>query len=197
MKKQIAFFDFDGTITSKDSFLEFIKFQKGRLYFYAGLLMCSPWLVGYTLGLVSNSMAKEKLITFFFKNQSIESFNNDCSQFSSVVLKKIIRIAALQKMEQLKLQGFEIVIVSASIENWLQPCCTKNNIKLIATKLQIVDNKLTGKMEGLNCNAAEKLRRIKEEYNLADYETIYCYGNTKGDKPMLSVATKSFYRYFK
>jgi phosphatidylglycerophosphatase C len=197
MKKQIAFFDFDGTITSKDSFLEFIKFQKGRLYFYVGLLMCSPWLLGYTLGLLSNSMAKEKLITFFFKNQSIENFNNDCSQFSSVVLKKIIRIAALQKMEQLKLQGFEIVIVSASIENWLQPCCTKNNIKLIATKLQIVDNKLTGKMEGLNCNAAEKLRRIKDAYNLANYETIYCYGNTKGDKPMLGVATKSFYRYFK
>jgi phosphatidylglycerophosphatase C len=197
MKKQIAFFDFDGTITSKDSFLEFIKFQKGWLYFYARLLMCSPWLVGYTLGLVSNSMAKEKLITFFFKNQPIESFNDDCSQFSFIVLEKIMLTSALQEIAQLKLQGFEIVIVSASIENWLQPCCIKNNIKLIATKLQIVDNKLTGKMQGLNCNASEKLRRIKDAYNLADYETIYCYGNTKGDKPMLGVATKSFYRYFK
>jgi phosphatidylglycerophosphatase C len=196
MSKQIAFFDFDGTITSKDSFLEFIKFQKGQLYFYAGLLMCSPWLIGYAFGLLSNNMAKEKLITFFFKNQQIENFNETCLQFSSIDLKKIIRIAALQEIAQLKLQGFEVVIVSASIENWLQPCCEKNNIKLIATKLQIVDNKLTGKMEGLNCNAEEKLRRIKEAYNLADYETIYCYGNTKGDKPMLGVATKSFYRYF-
>ena len=45
--------------------------------------------------------------------------------------------------------------------------------------------------------AEEKVIRIQEEYNLSDYQEIYVYGDSPGDKPMLGLATKSFYKPFR
>ena len=39
MNKGIAFFDFDGTITTKDTLLEFIKYSRGTMSFYWGFLL--------------------------------------------------------------------------------------------------------------------------------------------------------------
>ena len=63
---RIAFFDFDGTITSKDSLLEFIKFALGPFKYYKGLLFLSPMLILFKLKFIPNDLAKEKLITYFF-----------------------------------------------------------------------------------------------------------------------------------
>ena len=82
MKKGIAFFDFDGTITTKDTLLEFIKFSKGSFLFYLGFLINSPYLVAMKLGLISNQVAKEKVLRFFFKNKDINEFNELCNKFA-------------------------------------------------------------------------------------------------------------------
>jgi phosphatidylglycerophosphatase C len=42
MKKEIAFFDFDGTITTKDTYLEFIKFSKAPCVFLPVLCCTAP-----------------------------------------------------------------------------------------------------------------------------------------------------------
>jgi phosphatidylglycerophosphatase C len=65
----IAFFDFDGTITTKDTLAELLKFQKGKFKYYVGLVFLSPALILYKLGLISNHRAKEILLEFFFKGQ--------------------------------------------------------------------------------------------------------------------------------
>ena len=70
-------------------------------------------------------------------------------------------------------------------------------MELIATKLASENNRLTGKFATKNCSGVEKLNRIKENYNLDNYKTIYAYGNSKGDKEMLTIADKKFYKYFK
>ena len=48
-----------------------------------------------------------------------------------------------------------------------------------------------------NNNAEEKVARIKAAYNLADYDEIYCYGDSNGDKAMLALGTKAFYKPFR
>jgi hypothetical protein len=61
LQNNIAFFDFDGTITRKDTMFEMVKFSHGKKEFYKGLLKITPWLVGLKLGLVSAQKAKEEL----------------------------------------------------------------------------------------------------------------------------------------
>lgn len=196
-KKGIAFFDFDGTITFKDTLLEIIKFHRGAGRLYAGLLKISPWLLAMKLKIVSNQAAKEQLLTHFFKDLSFEDFQKVCDSFAKIHLPQLIRPTALEKIRQLQKQDIPVVIVSASAENWLKSWCNDYGLICIATQLEKKDNFLTGKIAGKNCYGEEKVNRIKEKFNLDDYENIYCFGDTKGDKPMLSLATLGFYKPFR
>ena len=195
--KKIAFFDFDGTITNKDTLLEVIKYQKGKRSFYIGFLLNSPVLIGLTLKLVSNQAAKECMLKYFFKGMDIESFQNGCDSFIDSALQAIIRPAAIDEIEKLKAEGFEIVVVSASPENWIKKWANENGLTLIATKLQTKDNLLTGYIDGINNNGDEKAVRIKSEFDLSEYTEIYCYGDSSGDKAMLALGTKAFYKPFR
>ena len=56
---------------------------------------------------------------------------------------------------------------------------------------------LTGKIENQNCHGEEKVNRINAAFDLSQYDEIYCYGDTKGDKPMLRLATFAFYKPFR
>ena len=195
--KQIAFFDFDGTITTKDSFLEFIKYQKGIFRYYMGFLLNSPFLVAYKVGIISNQLAKEKVMRFFFGNMQVEKFQLACDEFSDNAIPSLIRQKALQEIKKLQEAGVEVVIISASAENWLIKWCASRGVSLLATRMQQRNGKITGKIEGLNCHGEEKVRRVHEAYDLSEYSKIYCYGDTKGDKPLLGLATFSFYKPFR
>ena len=81
----------------------------------------------------------------------------------------------------------KIVVVSASINNYLKPWCDKLGFELISTELETVDGKLTGKFSTPNCNGFEKVIRINKKYNLSNYEEIHVFGNSKGDLPMLNL----------
>ncbi len=197
MKKSIAFFDFDGTITCKDTLFEVIKYQKGSLALYLGLLKLSPWLIAFKLQIISNDTAKQKLLTHFFKDTQFTDFQNKCNAFIEHKLPGLIRYQALQQIKEHLQNNILVVVVSASAGNWIEGWCKKNNIICIATKLEIREGKLTGKIEGKNCYGTEKVNRIKALFSLNAYETIMAYGDTKGDKPMLSLATFAHYKPFR
>ena len=197
MSRRIAFFDFDGTITEKDTLLEMIRYRSGTAKYYLGFLLNSPFIVAYKIGLISNQLAKEQVMKYFFGKMSVSDFREYCESFAREAIPSLVREKARKEIEKLKAAGAEVVIVSASPENWLQPWCTQQQTALLATKLQVRKDKITGKIEGINCHGVEKVRRIKEAYNLNNYDEIYCYGDTKGDKPMLSLATFSFYQPFR
>lgn len=197
MSRPIAFFDFDGTITTRDTLLEIIKYRHGKVKFYLGFLLHSPWLVLMKLGVISNQTAKEKVLKLFFGNMTTEQFGVSCEQFAADMIPRLVRPKALKEINKLKQAGADVVIVSASPENWLQPWCATLNLSLMATRLEVVNGKITGKIKGHNCHGEEKVKRIKEVYDLANYNDVYCYGDTSGDKPMLALANHPFYQPFR
>lgn len=193
----IAFFDFDGTITEKDSLLEIIKFKHGSLKFYTGMLANSPYLFAMKAGLIPNQKAKEKVLKWFFGKLKEEDFQKLSDDFSTQIIPSLIRPKAITEINKLKDAGFEVVIVSASAENWLALWCKNEGLSLIGTILDTKDGCITGKIVGDNCYGQEKVRRVKEKYDLLAYRSIQCYGDTKGDKPLLGLATVSFYKPFR
>lgn len=195
--KQIAFFDFDGTITKKDSLLEFIKFSKGPLHFYIGFLLYSPFLVAYKLKIISNQTAKEKVLAFFYKGMPLAAFEKQCEAFAKEVLPDLMRPRAIREIQKMQSLGVQVVIVSASPEIWIRPWADSMGTELLGTRLMISDGKLTGMLDGNNCYGNEKVKRIVERYTLTNYDKIYAYGDSSGDKPMLALATISFYKPFR
>ena len=161
-----------------------------------GIIMISPWLVSMKLGFTSKQTAKEKLLSYFFGNLDLQSFNYLCEDFSYKVIPALIKKEASDAIKNHLNNNTPVIIVSASAENWVAPWCISNNLQFICTRLKISENKITGKLEGENCNGIEKVCRIKEIFNLTDFTTIFCYGDSNGDKPMLQLATHPFYRTF-
>ena len=197
MKKRIAFFDFDGTITTKDSLLSFILFRYGKRKTYLGLLKVSPFYVAHLFKLISVQAAKQKVLRQFFRNESVESFNASCNQFAMEILPGLERSKAMKEIKLLQEKGADVVVISASPYNYLHPWCKQLGVELICTNLATKDGKLTGKIEGNNCRGEEKVRRIQSAYKLDEYDEVYAYGDTKGDKPMLELATFRFYKPFR
>jgi len=193
---ELSLFDFDGTITGKDSLADFIQFIVGKPAYYWGLLLLSPLLVAYKLKIIPNDIAKEKLFSYFFRGWDSYQFQIVADKYSLEQIDKIIRPKAKKKITWHQKQGHRVVVVSASMESWLKKWCQKYNIDLIATRLEILDGKLTGKFATKNCYGIEKLNRIKERYNLLEYSVIYAYGDSPGDKEMLSIAHKKHYKNF-
>jgi HAD superfamily hydrolase (TIGR01490 family) len=202
VSQRIAFFDFDGTITTKDTLLEFIRFSKGSLRFNLGFLLNSPWLVAMKLKLISNQKAKERILTHFFGKQPVPGFRHQCEAFSNEMLPGLIRPKALTEFNRLREAGASIVIVSASPEDWIRHWAAAQGAELIATRLGSFSDpngvsRLTGRIEGVNCHGEEKVNRIRQRFALADYKEIYAYGDSSGDKPMLQLATASFFKPFR
>lgn len=192
----VAFFDFDGTITKKDSFLNFVAFTEGRSKMLKGVFIHFVSILGYILGLISGHKIKEKLLTYFYKGRSKEVLTELGIQYANTQLNTIIRPKARERIMWHKEQGHKVVIVTASISQWIKPWCEGLNIKYIATEIDIVNHLITGKLKGNNCIGLEKVTRIQKEYDISAMKYIYAYGNSKGDKELLNIANEKYYRFF-
>ncbi len=195
--RQIAFFDFDGTITYKDTLLEIAKFHKGKAAWLVGMLLLSPLLIGMKLKLVNNTRMKERYLSFFFGGISVEDFQILCEAFVQQKIPALLRPGALAEIKKHQDAGTPVVLVSASPENWLKSWCAANNITCIATRLAVKDGLITGTIDGNNCFGPEKVRRIRELYDLSDFQQIFCYGDSSGDRELLEIATSPHYKPFR
>lgn len=196
MPQQIAFFDFDGTITTKDTLLELAKFHKGKAGYLKGMLLLLPSLMGLKLGLTGSRQAKEKFLHYFFGGMHKQSFEDLCLKFTHKKLESLLRKEAMDKLNWHRQQDHEIVVVSASAKNWVAPFCQLHEWKYITTALEIKNDCISGNLSGENCNGAQKAIRIKEVFDIGLYEKIFAYGDSRGDKEMLALATDAFYRKF-
>jgi len=196
MGKTIAFFDFDGTITTKDSLAEFIKYAVGTKSYYLGLLKLSPMLIAFKLKIMANDKAKSKFLKHYFSSYSKEEFNQKAKDYSLNHLDKIVKKEALEKIAYHKTNGHQVIIVSASMQCWVGPWAKREDIELISTKLRFDNDKFSGEFDGENCYGKEKEIQIRDKFNLDDYEMIYAYGDSQGDREMLALANESYYKPF-
>ena len=192
----LALFDFDGTITRRDSLFDFIRYYRGHRSLVAGIVRLLPTLVGLKLKLVSNQKAKERVLRYFFSQEPLETFQRTCNAYGQQRIPMIVKESALSAIRQHKQQGADVYVVSASAEHWLAAWCQALDIRLIATRLELRDGRITGNISGKNCHGPEKVARIRQEIDLSRYDTIYGYGDSQGDRPMLSLAHIAHYRFF-
>lgn len=196
-KNDLALFDFDGTITQHDSLIGFIRYAVGDMRTVYGMLLLSPMLMAYKLKLTPNYKSKEWFLSFFFKGMDENEFKDIAKEYSLNMLDTILRPKAMNTIAWHKEQGHKIAIVSASMECWLKPWCDQNGLDLIATKLEMKNGIVTGRLLTKNCYGIEKANRVKDAYNLGEYGYIYAYGDSRGDKELLEMADKGYFKPFR
>jgi len=197
MNQTIAVFDFDGTITRKDTFLDFILCVCGFWRLLIGGIKSLPIAILFFLKLVSADEAKQKIFADFFGGMPDGEFNKLCRNYSLNKLRKIIKKEALLKIDWHKKQGHQLVIVSASIENWIKPWAKRMAFdKIIATIPDCQNGLINGKFKSKNCNREEKSRRFLLEYPNRQNYYLYVYGDSRDDDWLFQIADKKFYREF-
>ncbi len=187
----LALFDFDGTLSSKDSLGEFLKHASSKQSYLFNMTRFLPYFTLWQLRIISNSKAKERLFSLFFKGANEETFKQKAEEFSLQKLDTIINEERLQILREHQAKGDRVVIVSASMECWLEPWCKREGIELLSTRLEFTKGAFSGSFATKNCHGAEKARRIQEHLDIKQYETIYAYGDSSGDNEMLALAHKS------
>lgn len=201
MKKKIYCFDFDGTLTTSDTLLEFIKYAKGRSRFLMVFLMYSPLLVLMKLHLYPNWKAKQQIFAHLFAGTRIEKFDALCRGFAEES-QHLLRPKGITLVHEALVAGAQVFIVSASIDNWVRPFFDIRNLKgvqVLGTQIEVEDGKLTGRFKSNNCYGKEKVHRITEvlkSFERSEYE-IEAFGDSRGDKEMLAFADKGHFKPFR
>ncbi|MVZ60994.1 HAD family hydrolase [Sphingobacterium humi] len=195
-KINLELFDFDGTLTDKDTFVDIIKFNEGFFKCYIGFLRYAPFLVLMKLNLYSNQKTKEMIFSYFFKGMHHAAFNALCKAYTEDRFPKIIRTKAIDYIKDSKAQKG---IVSASMFPWVKLFAEKLGIDFVlATEVEIDENGLlTGKFASANCHGEEKVNRINKKLTARDSYAITAFGDSSGDKQMLAYADRGFFNYFK
>ena len=197
MDKTLVLFDFDGTITTRDTMFELVKFYHGKNKFYRGMMFLLPRLLLFKAGFVQNQAMKEAFMTYFWKGTESREFENACREFYEKKLHLLLRDKAMKQLKEYVDKGYDVAVVSASAEDWVKPFCDAYAIKCLSSVLERDANKITGKIKGINCNGEEKVIRIKNTFDIKQYKHILAYGDSSGDKPMLQLATQAYFKPFR
>ena len=219
MKKKLYCFDFDGTLTTSDTLLEFIRYAKGTGRFLMVFLMYSPLLVLMKLHLFPNWKAKQLIFTHLFAGMRIEKFDALCRDFAEEY-QHLLRPKGVTLVHEALVAGAQVFIVSASIDNWVRPFFKVrglDGVKVLGTQIEVIDGRLTGKFKSNNCYGEEKVHRICEALSASPSATspastfspasaapfvrsqyeIEAFGDSRGDQEMLAFADKGHYKPFR
>lgn len=178
MKQLVNVYDFDRTIYRGDASFDFILFCMRRYpRLWKFLPGCAIALIRYIAGGVSRQQVKEVAFAFLRDVSDVES---------EVRLFWEKHNHRLVEWYSAKRQNTDIII-SASPEFLLRPFVETLAVQaLLATKM----NPKTGKIDGKNCRAEEKVRRIKQ-FNAA-IAIDACYSDSLSDMPLFNLAEHPF-----
>ncbi len=197
-KPVVAAFDFDGTLTRRDTMFPFLLHVVGWSVFIRHLFMLAPTLLGYGLGLIRNDIAKERVFTRFLADMRIVELKLKAEQFSLLVLPKLLRPEAMQRFKWHKEQRHRCVVISASLALYVHHWAINAGFDdVIATHLDMrKDGSITGNLSGGNCFGSEKVRRLEGLLESREHYILYAYGDSRGDKELMSFADHPYYRRF-
>jgi len=191
----IAFFDFDGTITNEDAFTKFIFYATPKHRLIAGMVLLSPVILLHKLGLFPAAKIRPILAKFAFWNRSEKQVFDLAETFASEYLPSVTRENAMQRIDWHKAQGDKIVIVSASLNPYLSYWCKTHHLDLICSELESNNSVLTGNYVSGDCGGDNKVTLINQRFDLSQYYSIFAYGDTEEDRPMLGLAQTKYYQW--
>lgn len=193
--KKLYCFDFDGTLTYKDTMFLFLKFYNPSK-FYFQFAKHTPLFILLKLGLLDAENVKKSFVSGVLKGEKKEKIEKRAQQFFVKNYPEIFRKNALDFIENMDRNNTESLIVTASLDIWVKPFAEKLNIKLLSTEAEFVNGNFTGNFATKNCNGIEKVNRIKKEIEGKKFDKILAFGDTSGDKPMLEFAHESHFKFF-
>lgn len=191
----LALFDFDGTITTRETMPDFLRHSISRRRLVIGWILLAPMVAGYKVGLVSGRLIRGILVRFAYAGMPTSVLAVRGRDFARDRLPHVLRTEAMERIAWHQAQGHKVVVVSGGLDVYLRPWCEAQGLDLLCSALEVRNGRLTGRYEGGQCVLAEKVRRVREAYDVSAFSEIYAYGDTVEDRDLLALASRKFYRW--
>ena len=187
-------FDFDGTLTTRDSLIVFLLYACGNRRFVLGMLRHAHLIALMLLGLYPNGRAKERLFGHFFRGMALSDFDQLCQQFARDN-RHLLRPQAIETVAKAQAEGGRVFIISASIDNWVAPFFP--GVEVLGTQVEVADGRLTGRFLTPNCYGPEKVRRLRAACPELEEGRLMAFGDSRGDRELLEMADEPHYQPFR
>ena len=192
--RQIAAFDFDGTLTRRDTLLSFLGSSCGQPALLRALMAAGPTALRARTGRLVDAShprdaSKAVLLRRLLAGRDQVWFEERGEAFAATLSRRL-RPDVLARLDWHRDQGHELIIVSASLHTYLDHFARDHGFDhVIAVEMETVDGVLSGELHGPNVRGPEKAVRLRRWLGDDIDEThLWAYGNSSGDRELLAMA---------
>jgi phosphatidylglycerophosphatase C len=193
----VAAFDFDGTVSTRDNVVPFLRAVAGDLGLLRVAATNAHKLVAARFIDDRRDEAKAAVVRAVFTGRSVEDVTRVAGGFAETVLREHLRPELVERLRWHQAEGHVVVFVSASLTPYLRAIAAALDVSAaLSTDLAIgPDARYTGAITGHNVRGQEKVRRLDAWLagtGLLDAE-VWAYGDSRGDRELLTRADHPFW----
>jgi phosphatidylglycerophosphatase C len=187
--RTVAAFDFDGTLTRRDTMIPFLARVAGWPRVVAGGVAAAPAFVFSRTERGDRDAAKARVFAHLFRGRPYETVLQAGEEYGAYLVRAKLRADTRARLEWHRACGHEVVLVSASLAVYLATVGRALGVDtVLSTELEVdAHGACTGAMLGGNCRGEEKARRLRAYLQDADVE-VWAYGDSDGDNELLAMA---------
>jgi phosphatidylglycerophosphatase C len=185
----LAAFDFDGTISRRDSLIPFLVYVRGAAAVGAAAARLAPKLARMAVGRTDRDTTKEELLAALLAGYPVDGLIAAGRAYASE-LERRLRPDVVASIDAHRTQAHTLVMISASPTAYLEPLGAALGFDaVLATRLEVgPDRRLTGRFDGRNVRGEEKVARLRGWLDGREPEEMWAYGDSEGDAELLALA---------
>ncbi len=192
-RRRVAAFDVDGTLTTTDCVVPFLRRTAGTPTLMRRMLRTPFGLAGAGIRRDRDAL-KAASAAATFRGLPLDVVEADAALFAREVYDHRLRPQVAESLRRHLRAGDTVLLVSASFEIYLRPLVDLLGAHdVLAVRLEVDDDGiLTGGLDGPNCRGPEKIVRLHDwlDHHAGGRSSVHltAYGDSRGDRELLADA---------
>jgi len=193
----VAVFDFDGTLTRRDTLAPFLARVGGRGRLAAAFAREAIAVAQWATGRQDIDAVKRRIVRRVLAGTPVEAARRAALVHAEAIARGLRR-DALPRIRWHREQGHRLVLASAGLDLYLEPVGAALGFDdVLCSRLAERAGRFTGELAGADCTGAEKLRRLEALLGGLHGVELHAYGDSAGDAALLRVAAHAHWRPFR
>ena len=201
-RRVVAAFDFDGTVTDRDTLVPFLVLAFGRARVAGAFAALAFTGLGWLLRLVTIDEFKRRVLRRLVAGAPAQRLRA-LGPVHARACAAWLRPGAPDCIRWHRTQGHLLVLVSSTLDLYLDAVAAELGFDhVLCSRLEVrrdgaAVERFSGEIEGRDCTGAEKLRRLTALLGERGSFELHAYGDSAGDRELLAAADHPHFRPFR